>query len=341
MLALLCSLLIGACALLQGAQAPVLYTDSNLDPALLRELEHGQDLGMSLEFDEAEKVIRSVMARAPEHPLGRVFLLATLLSRAQEASRRGQRKVPDSFIHEANALIAIAEGQHQAFPHSAYPHLYLGAGYGARGLARLYIGSYFSSYRDGKHGVDHLKKAVALEPELYNAYMGLGQFEYYCGTLGSVLQFLLALPGDPDKGLAMLKTCEEKATYAAGPCKAFRVRLIINDRKDFAAVEPELSALVARYPGNYDFAKAVFQALDSGLNTAALRRSAAEILRRVEHGWAPPPHARFDSQAASLSLGVAYLNASQRSDALPHLERAAQGPRTALAQRAAELLSKP
>lgn len=341
MRALLFSLLVGACALLEGAQAPVLYTDSNLDPALLRELEHGQDLGMSLDFDQAESVIRSVMARAPEHPLGRVFLLATLLSRAQEDSRRGQRKVPESFIQEANALIAIAEEQHRAFPHSAYPHLYLGAGYGARGLARLYIGAYFSSYRDGKRGVDHLKKAVALEPELYNAYMGLGQFEYYCGTLGSVLQFLLALPGDPDKGLAMLKTCEEKATYAAGPCKAFRVRLIINDRKDFAAVEPELAALVARYPGNYDFAKAVFQALDSGLNTAALRRSAAEILRRVEHGWTPPPHARFDAQAASLSLGVAHLNASQRSEALPHLERAAQGPRSALAQRATELLSKP
>lgn len=341
MRALLCSLVFGACTLLQGAQAPLLYTDSNLQPDLLRELEQAQDLGMSLEFERAEKSIRAVMAKAPEHPLGPVFLLATLLSKTQEDFRRGKRKIADNFMHEADALIAMAEAQHKAFPDSAYPRLYLGAGYGARGLAKLYVGSYFASYRDGKRGVDHLKAAVAIEPELYNAYMGLGQFEYYCGTLGSVLQFLLALPGDPDKGLAMLKTCEERASYAAGPCKAFRVRLIISDRKDYAAVEPELAALVARYPGNYDFSIAVFEALDSGLNTAALRRSGEEVLRRIEHGWSIPPHARFDPQAAALTLGLAYINASQRSEALPHLERAAQGPKAALAKRASDLLARP
>lgn len=334
-------ILSGACACLQAGQAPPLYTDHDLPPGVLEEMKRGQDLAMSLELVQAEAVIRAAMAQAPEHPLGGVFLLATMLSRVQEEFRAGKRQVDPAFFREAEGLIRKAEAQRRAYPHSPYPRLYLGAALGMRGLARLYSGSYFSSYRDGKRGATLLQEAVALDPQLYNAYMGLGQFEYYCGTLGSVLQFLLALPGDPDKGLAMLKTCEDRASYAAWPCKAFRVKLILADRKDYAAVEPELAALVARYPGNYDFAKAVFDALDAGINTASLRRSGAEILRRSQHGWTPPPHARFDPQAASLSLARAYLEASRRSEAIPYLEAAAQGPRAALAEQARELLTRP
>lgn len=329
------------CAVLRGAQPPPYYTDENFPPEPLRELMRGQDLALGLEFDRAEAVIHEAVKSAPEHPLGNVFLLATLLSRVQEEFRAGRRGVDPAFFVEAETLIRRAQAQLKAYPNAAYPRYYLAAGYGVRGLARLYDRRYFSSYRDGKRGAALLKEAVALEPRLYNAYMGLGQFEYYCGTLGSVLQFLLALPGDPDKGLAMLKTCEEHATYAAWPCKAYRVKLIISDRGDYAAVEPELAALVARYPGNYDFARAVFKALEAGHNTPALRRSAEDILRRMRQGWSPPAYSGLEHQAASLGLASAYLDASQRSAALIHLEHAAEGPRQDLARRAADLLAKP
>jgi hypothetical protein len=337
--ALIFTVFIGACACLHGAQAPVLYTDPSYPPAVLSELVRGQDLAMEMRFDEAEALIRKSMAEVPGHPLGGLFLMATLLSRTQEDFRRGKRVVPPALLTEVDAQIALALEQAKAFPESPYPKFYLGAAYGVRGLARLYAGSYISSYKDGKRGVASLREAVALKPDLYDAYMGLGQFEYYCATLGGVIQFLLALPGDADKGLAMLKECEEKATYAAWPCKAYRVKLIISDRKDFAAVEPELAALVAKYPGNYDFAQAVFSALNAGINTAALRRSGAEVLRRVQQGWSPPPEAKFNAQAATLTLAVAYQAASETAEAQSLLLRAAQGPDKGLSDRALRLLT--
>ena len=195
-----------------------LYTDQSLPAPVLRRLVEGQDLAMNMHY--AEAAIRAAMADAPEHPLGQVFLMATLLGRLQESFRGGDREVPQQFFAEVDKLITMGEAQLKAHPESAYPRLYLGAGYGVRGLAKLYSGSYVSSYFDGKHGAAVLKEAVSIDPQLYDAYMGLGQFEYYCGTLGAVLQFVLALPGDPAKGLQMLQTCGDKGTYAAWPCKA-------------------------------------------------------------------------------------------------------------------------
>jgi FimV-like protein len=321
-----------------GGRAETLWTDDNIAPAVLQQLTDGQDLALAQRYDEAEAKIRRAQAQAPEHPLCEVFLVATLLSRVQEQFKENQREVPPEFFDEVNHLVAQVEAQAKDYPDSPYPRLYLGAAYGMRGLAKLYVGSYISSYFDGKKGAEMLRQAVALDPKLYNAYMGLGQFEYYCGTLSGVLQFVLALPGNPDKGLAMLQECEDKATYAAWPCKAYRVSLLLSDRHDYRNSEPELAALLARYPTNYQFAREVFNALAAGVNTAALRRSAEDVLRRLDQGWAPPKHADIDPDRCRLVLARACLQGGDQAEAEAQLHRLADAGHGECRDQARELL---
>lgn len=330
-----------ALAVAAGLGAETLWTDQNIPPAVLARLTEGQDLALDQHYDEAEARIREAQALAPEHPLCGVFLVATLLSRLQEQFREGRKDVPAEFFDETNQLVTLASAQAGAFPKSPYPKLYLGAAYGMRGLAKLYAGSYLSSYFDGKKGAALLREAVALDPQLYNAYMGLGQFEYYCGTLNGVLQFVLALPGDPDKGLAMLKQCEDKATYACWPCKVYRVSLLLSDRKDYRDAEPELAALLARYPDDLQFCRAVFDVLAAGDNTAALRDSAEDVLRRLDQGWKPPAYARLDPEWCHLTLGRAYLQAGQPGLARVHLQPLAERGHGDIRRQARELLRHP
>jgi hypothetical protein len=332
---LLSLLLLGPAA---GLRANTLWTDHNMPPQVLTRLTEGQDLALGQRYDEAESRIREAQALAPEHPLCGVFLVATLLSRVQEQFKEGRKEVPADFFNEIDHLVAQAQAQDQDYPASPYPKLYLGAAYGVRGLAKLYAGSYIASYFDGKKGAALLREAVTIDPQLYNAYMGLGQFEYYCGTLSGVLQFVLALPGNPDKGLAMLKECEEKATYACWPCKVYRVGLLLSDRKDYKAAEPELAALLARYPGNLQFCRAAFDALEAGGNTAALRRSAEEVLRRLDQGWQPPQYARLDPEWCRLTLGRAYLQAGEPALAALQFKRLAEQGHGELRQQARDLL---
>ena len=56
MRARLLALLAGACAPLIGAQAPLLYTDANMPPAVLAELVRGQELALSMDFDQADAI---------------------------------------------------------------------------------------------------------------------------------------------------------------------------------------------------------------------------------------------------------------------------------------------
>ena len=302
-----------------GAETP-LWDDNNVPPAVQAKLNKGQDLAMDKQFTEAEAMIREAMQEIPEHPVGWLFLIATELGRIQEGFKAAKSKVPDDFFKDADHLVDMGQAQLKLYPKSADTRVYLGAAFGIRGLAKLYAGSYLASYRDGKRGAAYLKEAVTIDDKTYNAYMGLGQFEYYCGTLSGVLQFVLALPGSPDKGLDMLKTCEEKGTYAAWPCRSYRVKLQIADRKDFKNSADGLVALVERYPHNDEHALGVFEALKADVNTPALRRSAETVLSRLDQGWSPPAYSQLQPHQARLTLAKAYLMAGDPKSARKHLE---------------------
>jgi hypothetical protein len=290
----------------QAAAVP-LYTDHNLPLPVMQQLLHSQDLALDLQYDAAEAELRKARALTPEHPLGGVFLLATRLSKLQESIRQGHAEVPKGFFKEVDALISQAQAQVNAYPQEAYPKFYLGAAFGCRGLAKLYTGHYLDSYFDGKNGVDLVRQAVAIDPQLYDAYMGLGQFEYYCGKLGPMLRFFLALQGSEDKGLAMLETCGEKATYAAWPCRLYRVKLMVSERKDYVGSAGDLAVILKRYPDNYDLAREAFLCLENGARNPELIKVCAMLTDKLKDGWKVPSYYHLDLAYAQQVMAQAQV----------------------------------
>ena len=300
-----CALLLWPTAAALPAAAVPLYTDHNMPPDVMTELLKSQDLALDLQYDQAEKQLRAARDKVPLHPLGNVFLLATRLSMLQEALRRGKPADLKQYFHDVDDLIAMAQAQMEAYPKEAFPKFYLGAAFGCRGLAKLYTGHYLDSYFDGKNGVALVREAVEIDPKLYDAYMGLGQFEYYCGSLGSMLRFVLALHGSEEKGLEMLKTCGEKATYAAWPCRLYRVKLMVSERQDFKNSAAELALVMDRYPDNYDLARNVFVCLDHGARDPGLVAVAEKLVKKLKAGWDLPPKVKFDPAVWQASIDKA------------------------------------
>ncbi len=319
----------------QPAAAVPLYTDQNMPPAIYAQLLHSQELALNLQYEQAEALLQKARAAEPAHPLGGVFLLATRLSMLQESLRRGSREVPKGFFKDVDALIVQAQAQAEAYPKSAYPKFYLGAALGCRGLAKLYTGHYLDSYFDGKNGVDLVRQAVAIEPKLYDAYMGLGQFEYYCGSLGGMLRFILALKGSEEKGLEMLQTCGEKATYAVWPCRLYRVKLLIRERGQYQASAQDLAVLLARYPDNHDLLKDLTLCLEHGVTEPDLLNRGETVLEKLKGGWNLPSYAKLEAAELQLLLAKAWLARGAWENAVPHLNAVAagKGPRAAEAKK--------
>jgi tetratricopeptide (TPR) repeat protein len=121
-----------------------------------------------------------------------------------------------AFQSKVDAAIAAAETWTKREPQRAEAWFYLGGAYGARAQWRVLRGEHLGAARDGKRIKDALEQSLALDPQLQDAYFGIGLYHYYADvapTAAKILRFLLMLPGgDRTEGMKeMLRAREHGA----------------------------------------------------------------------------------------------------------------------------------
>jgi len=205
-------------------------------------------------------------------------------------------------------------------------------------MGNLYQGSYVVAYRDGKKAYKLLQQCVAEEPRLYNAYVGLGTFEYESGRLAGVLQYVLDLHGDVDYGLGLLKTCEQKASYAAPSALMHLARIYTSEVPDAALSRLYLKKLYSRYPRNAGFAKwCAAAARRASWESAAAAELFGPVLEQWDQGWRPDK-SRVDIPALRMEYAQALLRQRLPQQARRQLAALASSDDPGLASQAKSLL---
>jgi outer membrane protein assembly factor BamD (BamD/ComL family) len=134
---------------------------------------------------------------------------------------------------------------------------------GAEGMVYLQDKEWLDSYSKGKSAVAALEKSLEIDPANYDAYLGLGMFEYYCSKLTGaikILAWLIGFSGNGEKGIEYVTKAMTHGKYAEDPAKVFLAYAYIQfeDRLD-EGVELTKS-LRARYPGNFAFIEYILRA---------------------------------------------------------------------------------
>jgi len=134
---------------------------------------------------------------------------------------------------------------------------------GAEGMVHLQDREWLDSYSKGKSAVAALEKSLEIDPTNYDAYLGLGMFEYYCSKLTGavkILAWLIGFSGNSEKGIEFVTKAMTHGKYAEGPAKVFLAYAYIQfeDRLDEGV---ELTKILrAQYPRNYTFVEYLLRA---------------------------------------------------------------------------------
>jgi tetratricopeptide (TPR) repeat protein len=139
-------------------------------------------------------------------------------------------------------------------PERAEAWFYLGAAYGSRVQYHAHRSEYFAAARDGKRIKHSLEQAIRIDPDLHDAYFGVGLYQYYADIAPAVLKlvrWLLLLPGgDKADGLAQMRQARNRGTLLTAEA-AYQLHLIDlwyeHAPGDALAL---LEQLRARYPHN-------------------------------------------------------------------------------------------
>jgi tetratricopeptide (TPR) repeat protein len=161
------------------------------------------------------------------------------------------------FEELAEEAIEGAEAWTERDPMDAEAWFYLGGAYAARAQWRVLRQERFAAARDGKRIKEALDRALALDPQLADAYFGLGLYKYYADvapSMAKVLRWFLLLPGgDREEGLTAMLKVRDAGELLQGEAD-YQLHLIYlwyEERADLAL--DRLETLQARYPANPHF----------------------------------------------------------------------------------------
>lgn len=177
------------------------------------------------------------------------------------------RALDNTFNAQTERAIKATEAWVAREPDNAEAHFYAGGAYAARVQWRVLRAEKIAAARDGKRIKQALERAIALDPELDDAYFGVGLYQYYADvapTAAKMLRFLLLLPGgDKGEGLAQMKRTHAGGRLLKGEAD-YQLQIIYlwyEKRADLAA--DLLESLHDRYPGNPLFLAELAQLQDT------------------------------------------------------------------------------
>ncbi len=127
--------------------------------------------------------------------------------------------------------------------------LFLGTSYLLESYYKALQKEYFGSAFSARKGKKILEKILKKNPELYDAYFGLGIFNYYADKVPSLikgLRFMLFLPGgDSTKGLFQLNFSSFKSKYFTAESSLILAEIYSSKHeRDYYASHRELSVLI-------------------------------------------------------------------------------------------------
>ena len=226
------------------------------------------------------------------------------------------------FRARADGAISALDAWTRREPGRAEAWFYLGGAYGARAQWRVLRNQTFAAAQDGKRIKEALERATTLDPELQDAYFGIGLYHYYADVApaaAKMLRWLLLLPGG-DKAAGMAEMLRARSAGQLLRSEAdYQLHLIYlwYEKQTPRALEL-LRSLRDRHPRNPHFPQLIAEIEDAYLKDhAASLRTWQALLDAARENRVEFP--AMTEARALLGAALQLYRLGQHEAALPHL----------------------
>lgn len=219
----------------------------------------------------------------------------------------------------SSAAIRAAEQWTTREPQRAEAWFYLAGAYAPLTQWRILRGQRLTAARDALKIKQALEHAVALDPDMHDAYFGIGLYHYYADvapTALKFLRFLLLMPGgDRTQGLREMAQARAHGVLLAGEADYQMHYVYLWYEHDTARALELLRSLDARYPDNPLFLERIAEVEERYRHDdAAARHAWQTLLTRAEAGQVEG--ARAADARARLGLAATLLDAGEDAHAI-------------------------
>ena len=262
-----------------------LFAWDKVDPVVLAHADKGVDAIYNLDLDTAHKELSALLKEHPNYPLGLFGQTMIEWSRYEYEFEKSNKQQAKFFEDIINSSIKGIDSWLKQNGQEAQAYLALGGIYGVKARFLLANKSYVRAYFTGRKGLKYMNRAIELDPEMYDAYLGKAIYEYYAGTLPAVVRVLakLVISGNADKGIEYLNLIKDKGRYSANTAKLLLVEIAIESKKyaNYPLAEQYIKEIIEKYPHNPLFRFVAIIASYQNKNYEEVKKGANDFLSKI------------------------------------------------------------
>jgi tetratricopeptide (TPR) repeat protein len=229
--------------------SPELVSSDKVDPAIRRGLEHCYNF----RWNSAEQEFKKIISNNPDDPRGYHYLSSVYLWYYLSSSNAADFK---TFLKHSDMAVDLAEraiNRRQDDEPSAF---ILGNAYSYRMLGYAKAESYINAIWASKKSEKYLKKVIELNPLNYDAYLGLGLYNFAAAQIPSAFKWALSLAGisgNEDTGIEFIRLAAEKGSLVKIEAQYYLGQLLSGVLYDYKAAAELSESLHRKYPSNILF----------------------------------------------------------------------------------------
>lgn len=274
-----------------------------------------------MDFAGARSELAAAESWAKDHPL---VPFGELLIEWWMVTAAVWEEDPDrcaAMLAAIDRSLAAAEAKIEAGDPTGEGHLVKGATLGLLGRWHIKNRHWWKSYKVGKDAKEQLQRAIEINPDLYDAYAGIGIYDYFVAKLPGIVRWL-AFTGqtaDPADGMRLIELSLEKGSYTnVGTRAALTLIFLRNELEPERALET-IDALIEEHPESPFFGSLKLIALFDLGRPEELMLEANRQAEFLAGGRFPSSR---EAQGA-FAEGLAYFRAGEWDQAKAAYQRAA------------------
>ncbi|OGS07581.1 MAG: hypothetical protein A2270_10005 [Elusimicrobia bacterium RIFOXYA12_FULL_51_18] len=286
----------------------------------------GIDSIYAVDLPEAKKNFELAVQKYPDHPFPRFGIAMTKWAELEYLEDESNPKLAEEYGALTDQAIDTAKSWLKKHPADANAYMCLGGMYGLRARLAVMQHRWIKAYFDGKKAISNTRKSLKTDPEVYDAYLGLGMYEYYAGTLPSVIKILakLFLSGDAKQGVEYIKLCKEKGYFNSLAAELLLIEIYTEPGNQFRGpdIAVKWSAELRKiYPHHPQMHFVQIVSLFENKQYEETRKEAFEYLKRVQDGL--PAYRRNYLPRIFSAIGSTYLVEKNYDEAFNYFRKAA------------------
>jgi hypothetical protein len=217
-----------------------------------RQIQIGLDKIYNFNWDAGFDAFNSIIKKNPDDPRGyhykSIIFLWFYLGNLNETNL-------DSFNYFSDKSLELANQKLNVKTTAELKYL-IGSIYYNKSIAEARSGNYLQALWTSNQMKSNLEEAVKIKPELYDAFLGLGLYNFALSQIPSTLEWaanLVGITADKELGLKYVIKTVEKGKFAKIDAQFYLSQLYSRVIVDHNDAKELLTNLVKRYPKNLLF----------------------------------------------------------------------------------------